>query len=169
MPGFQIPLGHRGYREPVSLALYDFDCTSNSTRHQVVMHLLWITVAAAHFCYWIGQNRLAHETYCDIGFAAKVDGSRVTAVADPTVSSGIGQVAVMAGLDAFLRFIDDVYKIECIDPEKSPPEGAYFIGLRRERLWRGVQRLPYPAHETFLCAGLIFNFRFLNFRGFSHD
>ena len=38
-------------------------------------------------CYWIGQNRFADETYCDIGFAAKVDGSRVTAAADPTASS----------------------------------------------------------------------------------
>lgn len=64
-------------------------------------------------CYWIGEKRLKGDEYCNTGFRLNVDGAAIVATPD----DDDGTNALMGGRDAWLRYVDDGYTTDCIDPE----------------------------------------------------
>lgn len=66
-------------------------------------------------CYWIGQKRLDGDEYSNNGFRVEVKNGKIIATPD----NDEGTDAIMGGRDALLRYVDQSYKMDCIDPQSG--------------------------------------------------
>lgn len=71
-------------------------------------------------CYFIGSKRLEDDAYCDIGFEQSGE-SFVPSVGTPgtAVEQELTTTQLMKGRDAFLKNIDTMYQVTCVDSGKK--------------------------------------------------